>query len=193
MKHVISFVAFTIGAATGSVVTWRFVKKKYEQIAQEEIDSVKAVFCKKTHDDSEEPESVEEETVSVADYAKKLQETGYTSYSNSEKRREANAVKEEERSQAKAPYVIPPDNFGEFEDYDQISLTYYADHVLAEDDDLIEDVEGSVGFDSLNHFGEYEEDSVHVRNDRLKVDYEILKDVRTWSEVLKSKPYLKED
>lgn len=194
MKNAFAFVAFTAGAIVGSVATWKFAKKKYEQIAQEEIDSVKAAFSKKVREEKIEPETKEpeEETVSVADYAKKLKENGYTNYSSSEKRREEDAVKEEARTNTKAPYVIPPENFGEFEDYDQISLTYYADHILTEGDDLIEDVEGAVGFESLTHFGEYEDDSVYVRNDRLRVDYEILKDERTYSEVLKKKPYLKE-
>ena len=35
---------FTLGAAVGSVVTWKLVKDKYARIAQEEIDSVKEVF-----------------------------------------------------------------------------------------------------------------------------------------------------
>ena len=39
--------AFILGAASGSAVTWYSVKKKYEEIAQREIDSVKEVFAKK--------------------------------------------------------------------------------------------------------------------------------------------------
>ena len=35
--------AFIAGAGIGSVCTWQLLKRKYEQIAQEEIDSVKAV------------------------------------------------------------------------------------------------------------------------------------------------------
>lgn len=36
---------FAVGAAVGSAVTWKFVKTKYEQIAQEEIDSVKDEYA----------------------------------------------------------------------------------------------------------------------------------------------------
>ena len=39
--------AFIIGAATGSVVTWYLLKDKYEALAQEEIDSVKEVFLRR--------------------------------------------------------------------------------------------------------------------------------------------------
>ena len=64
------------------------------------------------------------------------------------------------------------------------------DGVLAdENDEVIEDVEDAVGIDSLNHFGEYEDDSVFVRNDARKCDYEILLDQRTYSEVVEDMPH----
>ena len=45
-NKIINVVLFTAGAAIGSVVTWTFIKKKYEQIAQEEIDSVKEEYSR---------------------------------------------------------------------------------------------------------------------------------------------------
>ena len=91
-------------------------------------------------------------------------------------------------------YIIRPDEFGEYDDYDTISLTYYADHILTdEDDEIVEDIEDKIGFDALNHFGEYEEDSVFVRNDRIKCDYEILLDQRKYSEVEHYNEYQMED
>ena len=56
----------------------------------------------------------------------------------------------------------------------------------------IKDVDSVVGAESLTHFGEYEDDSVFVRNDRLKCDYEILMDTRTYSEILKERPHQRE-
>ena len=89
-----------------------------------------------------------------------------------------------------APYIITPDEFGEFDDYETISLTYYADGVLTDDmDEPIEDVDGLVGVDSLSHFGEYEDDSVFVRNDRMKADYEILSDLRNYSDIKEQNDY----
>ena len=114
------------------------------------------------------------------EYAAKLQENGYTNYSDSENKE---TVHKEDDSVQK-PYVISPDEFGEFAGYDTVSLTYYADRVLADDnDDVIEEVDDVVGTESLSHFGEYEDDSVFVRNDRLKCDYEILLDQRKFSDV----------
>ena len=41
MNTKINLFMFVMGAIAGSVATWQYVKKKYERIAQEEIDSVK--------------------------------------------------------------------------------------------------------------------------------------------------------
>ena len=46
-NKLISIGAFVVGAAIGSVVTWKIVKTKYEQFAQEQIDSVKEVFARR--------------------------------------------------------------------------------------------------------------------------------------------------
>lgn len=187
--------SFAIGAAIGSVATWKIVKNKYERIAQEEIDSVKDVYSKREAMKKAENEEKEQEIREKADLAKDkpdimefaakiAREEGYINYGESEK-------KEEEPSKTgDEVYVIPPEEFGMLDGYDTISLTYYADQILADDDDRpIENVEETVRFDSLNHFGEYEDDSVFVRNDRLKVDFEILKDLRRYADVLAQKPY----
>ena len=88
------------------------------------------------------------------------------------------------------PHVITPEEFGENNHYDRITLTYYADHVLAdENDEIIRDVEETIGFGSLNHFGEYEADIVYVQNDILKCYYEITRDLRKYEDVAGELPY----
>lgn len=184
---------FIIGAATGSAVTWYLLKDKYEALAQEEIDSVKEVFLRREQElkDQSVKKTVAEgikdsdkEKPDLKEYARRLEKEGYTRYSDFGSDEEEKPVSET------GPYVIPPEQFGDDEKYEQISLTYYADGVLAdENDEVIEDVEGTVGIDSLNHFGEYEDDSVFVRNDARKCDYEILLDQRTYSEVAEDMPH----
>lgn len=161
---------FALGAAAGSCVTWKVLRDKYARIAQEEIDSVKALF----KDKGDKPEQKEEQP---------NEKEVYTQYVNNYL--EHSAVKEEEKLPVDRPYVISPDEFSEFEDYEAITLTYYADGVIADDEDnVIEDVNEMIGYDSLEHFGEYEDDCVFVRNDRVKCDYEILKDLRDFSDVV---------
>ena len=193
MNKTKNFMLFVLGVAVGSVVTWRYVEKKYEQIAQDEIDSVKEVFSRREAEFTENVEACikadnAKEKPSVIEYAAELRKRGYTNYSDvaDEKPEE---VKEEPMSIDK-PYVIAPEEFGELDDYETISLIYYADQILADDNDVIvDDIEDVVGFDSLNSFGEYEDDSVFVRNDRLKCDYEILLDQRKYSDVVKRRPH----
>lgn len=195
MSKATGFMMFILGASVGSVVTWQYTRKKYEQIAQEEIDSVKEIFSsRESAADVEitapEPQTAKigkpEEKPDITEYAARLERDGYTNYSNVG----AEQKKEEQETMEIKPYVISPEEFGEFEDYERISLSYYADQVLAdEDDEKVDDVDNVVGLESLTHFGEFEDDSVFVRNDRLKCDYEILLDQRIYSDVMKQKPH----
>lgn len=194
MKNSVGFFIFAVGAVIGSTATWYYAKKHYEQIAQEEIDSVKEKFsaAKEPVVKNEKGTFKTKEKPSIAEYAKQLSQEGYTNYSNAETLDEEIEKKIEV---TEIPFVIPPAEFGDLEDegYDKANLTYYADGVLAdEEDEIVDDVEGTVGEDSLNHFGEYEDDSVHVRNHRLKTDYEILLSQREYyTDVLEEKPYLR--
>lgn len=198
-KTIATTAAFLLGAAAGAAGAWYILKEHYAQIAQEEIDSVKETFGKlydadknsteKTEDipDEEDPEPSIAENQEMQQKAKKMITTlDYTSYS----------VKPEidttEEHPSDKPYVITPDEFGEFEDYETISLTFYADQIVCDDNnEPLENLNDVIGFESLNHFGEYEDDSVYVRNDRLKCDYEILLDMRKYEDVLKTMPHQK--
>lgn len=191
MSKVTGLIIFVLGAATGSIVTWQFAKKKYEQIAEEEINSVKEMFLKREQD-ARDVEITVEPQPSVEASLKKFEEKPDISTYAEILKNEAYVPEGTEMVENK-PYVISPDEFGEFEDYDTISLTYYADQVLVDDGgDKIEDVDDVVGMESLTRFGEYEDDSVFVRNDRLRCDYEILMDERTYSEAQKERPHQRE-
>lgn len=199
--------AFVCGAAAGAVGAWYFAKKHYERIAQEEIDSVKETFRAMTnrYQGPEDKNEANQEPViehssldkpDITEYARKLSEQGYTNYSNSHTNEDGvtvTKIEHDPEATTRKPYVIRPDQYGEFDDYDQISLMYYADDKLADDnDELVEGIEDVVGFEPLTHFGEFDDDSVFVRNDRLKVDYEILRSELTYEEILQRKPYLRE-
>ena len=47
-------IAFILGAMSGTAVTWYSVKKKYELLAQEEIDSVKEVFARREQESAKD-------------------------------------------------------------------------------------------------------------------------------------------
>ena len=206
-KTVIGIISFAAGAAIGSVATWMLVKNKYEQIAQEEIEEVREVYMnaiRKTEevDDEHEESAPVNEAPKVAElksYNDVVKESGYINYGNiteaeveemvKEKTKEIveecnDILKKTEDKVNNKPYVIHPDDFGD--DYNTITLVCYNDKVVTTYDTgevlTDEEVEKLVGLDSLSRFGEYEEDSVFVRNDSIKVDYEILRDEENYSD-----------
>jgi hypothetical protein len=162
---------FVLGAAVGSFATWKFVENKYKRIAQEEIDSVKETFSRI----KKEQPSAEE----VAEY-----ETIVDNYISNDMEKEGEHTKEiNEEDYEVAPYVIAPEQYGEKEDYDTVTYTYYAgDGVLADYvDNPIDDYEDFLGKDPFTHFGEFEDDSVYIRNEARETDYEILLDIRSYN------------
>lgn len=187
------FVSFLAGVAAGSGVTYLLVNKKAEARAQEDIDSVKEYFARREAKLVEKADKLAEKatpkTTEKPELSKYYKDAVKAFKRYSSKSERASNEEEETMEVSNKPYVITPDVFMNNDEYDTISLTYYADGVLADEyDEQIIDVEGTIGEDSLEHFGEYEDDSVFVRNDALKVDYEILLDQRLYSEVAKGRP-----
>lgn len=100
----------------------------------------------------------------------------------------AMAVPTEYERDTTKPYVISVAEF--FEDnktYQKLTITYYtADKVLVDDKDVpITDILRTVGL-GIHKFGEQSDDEniVYVRNDRLELDFEIVKDERSYTEVV---------
>lgn len=186
-----NLVMFATGAAIGSLVTWKIIKTKYEKITQEEIESVKEVFSRRSvtsEPDEKEPEIVMPRPAELSNVVTSLGYTNYSDIVNTETEEEDRPV---DRNR---PYVIAPEECGELDGYEIMSLTYYADGVLTDiSDEPIGNVDLIVGSDSLTHFGEYEDDSVFVRNEKTKTDYEILKDTRNYSDVMKRDSYRSEE
>lgn len=174
---------FTLGAAAGAtvsaLVTWKLIEEKYKKIADEEIESVVDYYKdkkkKEETDIAKHYVEVDELDNIKKEYNKQITDLGYADD-------DATVILEPTENRV-APYVISPDEFGETQYYDTKSLTYYADFVLADDDgEMIVDYEDIIG-DALAHFGEFEDDAIHVRNENTECDYEILKVEKTFSEV----------
>lgn len=169
---------FTAGASIGSLITWKLVKDKYARIAQEEIEAVREVYMK--HDREDEPEPTAKPTVS--NIMEQFTEQDRIDYANI-----ANTYTTEKGvpEPVNKPYVISPDEYDEI-GYQTVSLTYYEDDVVEDDFRDVwtkDEIERKIGLDSLTHFGEYEEDSVFVRNDSEETDYEILREPRRYCDI----------
>lgn len=196
---------FVMGAAIGSFSAWFYAKKKYEKIANDEIRSMREYFRRREkellEDDTEEeaeetegePESSKEEN-DKGIYSSIIKESGYVRYGkssnqNNSEEAEGNGVDDE-------PYVIRPDLFDTLDDYESMTLTYYADGVLADMFDVpVDDPDSLVGTDFAECFNaeEVNGDVVYVRNERKKMDFEIIEDLRNYSDVMKNQMRLEGD
>ena len=195
----INVLMFAAGAAIGSAVTWKVVKTKYEKIAQEEIDSVKEAFADRLSNLQEQVDdySTADEAEEWVDRASKIDWSDFEDLEEEDENEPDNELNDYARlvnnytnekggvdeMETKRPYVISPYDFGELDGYSQVELTYYADGTLEDEDyNIVTDVDELIGSDSLFTFGEYEDDAVFVRNDRLRADFQILKDYRTYEQ-----------
>ena len=168
---------FAVGAAVGSLVTWKLVKGKYEKITCEEIESIREMYERKSASNSEEEE--EEELDDEEKYEQLIKEAQYRKY-------EPDTIEEKEDDDDMIePYVIVPEEFDE-NGYETVTLFYYADGVLAygDNNEVVENVGELVCEDFADHFGEYEADSVFVRNEVMEIEYEILRDLRNYSDIV---------
>lgn len=181
-KKLFNVLLFTAGAAIGSVVTWRVMKARYERIVQEEIESVKETWARMNredddssvvddNDEDEDEDASDDEDVDpvMIDYYKLANK-----YKGSDDKIENSEEGggDDEVPYINGPYVITPNDFGDGDyDHDTYCLTYYSDGVLSND--------------------WYEkEDILHVRNERLKADYEIVRDCRKYADVIDNDPLM---
>lgn len=194
MKNLLCFVA---GAAVGSVVTWKLIEKKYKDLADEEIESVIETFknrkpritkdevketVEKVINKWKEPKETVEDIVTAEGYSieneEEIDEDDESNYT----------VNIDNDVEVVTPYVITPEQFGEYNEYGTKTLTYYADNVLTDEIDnpiTLDEMVTMIGPDALDHFGEYEDDSVYIRDETNEMDYEILKSEKMFSEITK--------
>lgn len=103
-------VVFVLGAIVGGAATRYYIKNKYEQLAQEEIDSVKQMFLKKAECEKKDifSEEATQTTDEIDDALNILSTNGY--------------VQEDDTEESGGIYVISPEEFGNRSDYDSISF-----------------------------------------------------------------------
>lgn len=167
------------GAAIGSAITWVVMKRKY--------DSFEYIYEDEDPDGNtlEEEERVDGPIVKSGDRVEPVKRKDMIRYNKIVKDSGYSGPEEEkEESDVDKPYIIPESEFSELEGYNVETLYYYEDGVLTDDqNNIIDDVDDIVGEETLSEFEENEDcDSIYVRNDKLKCDYEILRDMGRYSE-----------
>ena len=229
---------FVIGAGAGFGGGYLVFKKKYQKLADAEIESVRLAYSKAAtpKPDLQDVKAEYDRILAEQRYVPTTEEAGNDADSflaengrvptldelvamgqaDAEARRkedhdDAHLVEgnifdnpqpdeetlgvEEVRTERDAthPYVIESHEWYLNEsDYDQVTLTYWADDGVLADDAyrLVNEVEAVVGETNLHRFGFKSDhpDIVYIRNERLGADYEITKDERNYAEVVHGIP-----
>ena len=205
MRNTLGKIALFIGGAMiGSAVTYKYLVNKYEALIEEEVESVKATY-EILHEETLNKERMQLRSDALesarkisAQVAKDMEKFAHTKAEKEEYNKivsfyikddklnteeDINKDEEEEGNDMVQPYTIHPDEFGDTE-YDQKCLTLYKDGVIEDDyGDIWEDEEINRmlgGEENLKRMGEFEDDMLYIRNDNVKIDYEIARDLSSY-------------
>lgn len=202
-----------IGGAATYFTTRGILKKKYVELADREIGSMKEVFDKHIAKIEGEKQELEEDLTdpekhpvyAVTTIESEQEHQDILKQRNKDKREYDRIVKgggysgkkvEDDEWKGKEPerdtfypYIITFDEFYEDNpDYSKTSITFYK-----EDNTLLDDAEGIipnhidiVGPEALEFFGWKSKDPlvVHVRNEKIETDFEITLDEGSYAETI---------
>lgn len=176
-------IIFCGGVVVGGVIGYFIGKKREESFRESEIESIKETYSrnvKKAADiyDVANEEMKKESRVGM----EKLHVSYIPDDSKSADEEWDEAEKQNPVEPEMVPYVVSPDAFAnEHAEYAKLTYVYYEDNeVLINEEEECVDIDSSIGYDAINHFGEYEKDAVFVRNEALGNDYEVLLEHSSW-------------
>lgn len=189
MNKALYFLSFAVGAVTGGLISWRVTKKKMSKIVDDELASIHKIYSKDAA--AEKLKSITPEKPDTKEYIRQMKQS-------EEYEQKVRDMEYKNPIEDKGPvsgevkkYTIPPEQFAELSDYGTETLYFYKDgYLVDENEDTLtkEDIEKYIGFESLNTFGEYDDDVVYVRNDIMKRDFEIILEESNWEDIPKPDP-----
>ena len=176
-----NLIMFTLGALTGSLFTLFYIKDQQERDLDNRSGKegvVRGTRCPPINFDKED----EKVLIMNKDIYKKVARN----YSNAVPVNEL--ISNSPRRPAPNPYVIDFERFCEDPENEKITITYYEgdDTLVDEGDEIFPDISGVIGYESLNSFGKGSEDPdvVYVRNEKLGIDYEVIRNKESFKEMV---------
>lgn len=155
---------FATGATIGSLATWAVMKSKYRYACEKNEDIEETIKMEPAERLVPEQELADEQT--MIQYNKLVNDSGYSGV----------VEQKEEDDDVEKPYMIPPEEFDELDGYKTVTLYWYENRTLVDEmENEIDDPEDIIGYDALKYFEVFNDDSLYVRNDARKTDYEILR------------------
>ena len=211
MKKIISGITiFSIGFVAGIFATARYMKKQNKEIEDEvEIESEKMPggenpenndVIERMEEMTEEFEEFEERIKNEGYYVNEkttvISESGDIMYDSDRpdppvcRYDEEGYEMEEYTVMADRPYNIPPEEYEVYCEADGTwnseEYTYYADGYVTDSQGLPvspEDVIRCIGTEFPNWFGTYEDDQIWIRNDELRMDFSVVRDLDNFVDI----------
>lgn len=195
------FISFVLGVLVGYGTAYGILNKKLDKKLKEHIelndeildDRIKELEshkcecnCNKISSEENNNEHTEEKTDSI----KPIVRT-FVDYSESYKNIKDgadDALSVYDPNRLGATYVIPPEDYGEDDEYIQIELTQYADgYIVDSDGDIFDNANKILPNDLADYYGEFYgcEDEIFLRNDVAKVEYNVVRDTRNYKNMKK--------
>lgn len=199
-------VSFSLGGALGYLIAKKTLKEHYDALSQEEIDDVKSYFLKKygeinglTDTDTYRKVASKYSKPNLHDLAtsgieaddEELEEEDQEVDEEEKAAEEMEAKSNELAAEAdpnKEPYLIDYQSFCKPSDvYDKVSLYYYRfdDVVCDVNDKVVEEPEDTLGWEYITELGR--RTTAFIRNEKLKIDYEIHSFSKSYNEEVKVK------
>lgn len=213
MKKIISgIVIFSIGFVSGIFATAQYMKKQNEEIEEEvEIESEKMPGGENPENNSMTDEEFEEYYRKTQDeYMRRIIKEGYEVNEKTTVISESGDIMydsdrpdppvcrydeeghemEEYTVLADKPYNIPPEEYEVYCEaegtWNSEEYTYYADGYVTDSQGLPvspEDVIRCIGTEFPNWFGTYEDDQIWIRNDEIRMDFSVVRDLDNFVDI----------
>lgn len=185
IKTILIFLSgLAVGGAAGVLATKRYFMDK----AQTEIDETREYYRSQLRDFEEEMTAPDIPDLFIDDIPDKEEKVDDKVPVGNDYKAIIDNLNNGKYSYDKAadgPIIdsISPDEFADNLVYDKVTLTYFSDGTMInEDEDYVVDYARFVGDDIEKKFGEYEEDVAYIRNKNFGIDYEVLYDNRRFNE-----------
>ena len=192
VNFVKGLVIFVIGFGLGAVAAKMALKREYEELVQEEVESLretaarrkgirKASSASKVFNDNGEAiidglKKGINDSSNAKNHYKKMAEQ-YAGETDLDHIRDRHNVTHYEGGPDCTPYAISLEEFSEEMDNFEKSTIYYYDEddtLADEQEEMIQDVLAIIGPIVLDHLQQAKSDVVYVRNEKMQIDYEII-------------------
>lgn len=201
-NKVATLFAFILGAGIGAGSAYIYTKKKYEGLIDSEVESARETYqrlAKELADknEAEKQKLFTEYTEKIEDYISKNIDEAFDEepvyadapgdYIGNDPVQEERVVKEvkpddisvrsDKFVDPNTPYEIDANEYGADENYNLVSLTYYSNGIVTNDEeDVLDDPATIFGVKLLDKLPIYEDNGIYTayaRNDIRRCDYEI--------------------